>query len=374
MYAIATLVMGGNDYVRAAIALAKSIILTCCFGDLPAKVETVCMITDDVTEREGLEEVYDYVLLVPKISVGKDHGISLAPKASVIYHWIGDSPTKWNILALDRYEKVLFLDSDMIVCNNISELFLMETPAAMFDHQIAREYVRNPRWTGNKDKGVGFINWYKIFLGLETQSACTDLPLKTGTRIPPAAIDNLRRHSDTQFALHGGIVLVTPNRFHYNLYIQSLPSILRSLKKKNCLSGIDEITLCLFLSDMGYIWKHLGTEYNVAAFHTYNILQERTKILHYIGCYKPWNANEREYSRRKAEEGHSLYQICSKVIEIWWKVYELQLSSEQKRCQRELDTATVATMAMVMLKEQINTLHFKQISGMPIKAFIDSPS
>lgn len=357
MYAIATLVMGGDTYVPAAIALAKSILTHVKMDTM----ELVCLITSDVESRDILRRYYHHVHIVEKITVSNIPKLG-GTSAMKIYHWISDAPTKWNILALDSYEKVLFLDADMIVLQDILELFHLDTPAAMFDHQAAREYSIHPSWTGHRDKGNGFINWYKVSLGLETKkgplppgykvgSVDGILPLTTGTKIPTECIDNLRLHSNSQFAMHGGIVLIKPDKTLLDMYKEKLPLIIDSLcmkskihrdgsnhescwisheyvKTDRTLSGIDEITLTLFMHDIGCVWTHIGMEYNVAAYHTYGIFRDRTKILHYIGCYKPWNkgvygVSEREYVASKCEQNeNSAYKLYHEVTELWWNIYD----------------------------------------------------
>jgi lipopolysaccharide biosynthesis glycosyltransferase len=347
MYAIATLVMGGNSYVPAAVALAKSIKRFSNHSD----VDLVCLITDDVTDVAPLEQQYHHVYIVNKITATDIPSLG-GLSATKIYHWISDAPTKWNIFALDKYEKVLFLDADMIVLQDIYELFSLDVPAGMFDHQAAREYATNPIWTGHKDKGGGFINWYKVVLGLETKKSVNinnrSSEMTTGTKIPSVCLDNLRYHSNSQFAMHGGIALIKPDMKLLEEYKKRLPDIIHSLMKKESygrifshkvpplyvktektLSSIDEVTLSLFMHDMGYQWTHIGMEYNVAAYHTYSIFKKRTKILHYVGCYKPWSrgedgSGEREYVQKMYNLNiNPAYKLHHEVVELWWNMYEL---------------------------------------------------
>lgn len=327
MFGIATLVMGGNSYVNAAIALAKSLHKYIQERD----VDLICLITSDVTEKDEIQKYYKYVYTVDRISVTDIPNVG-GTLASKIYHWISDAPTKWNILSLDQYEKILFLDADMIVLQDIYELFSLPVPAAMFDHQIAREYVSNPLWTGDKDKGIGFLNWYKIALGLATLKSREEKTMETGTKIPSSCIENLRLHSNSQFSLHGGIALLKPDKQLLYEYIQSLPQIIQSLQRKKgykyihtdtTLSSIDEITLAIFMHNKGYTWTHIGMEYNVSAFHTYRIFQDRTKILHYVGCYKPWLLDERKYIAEKYDSGkNTFYQYHYLAVELWWKIFD----------------------------------------------------
>lgn len=327
--------MNGDRYIPGAITLYKSI------RQYNQSMDIVCLVTDDVTP-EGftlLKQYFTHVIQVERISVKNPPPVG-GTKAGSIYTWNSDAPTKWNILALP-YKKVLFLDADMIVLDKISELFELPCPAAVFDHQTAKEYVDDVRWLGDREGGGGFINYYKA----ETSGS----EFTTGTLISRDIVSQLRNRSNTQFSLQGGLVLVEPNEDLFNEFKKRVQSICNSLKKlKYChaqrqhlpvrtdrtLSAIDEITLALFYHDMGYTWTHIDMRYNVSAYHTYPIFanskERKVKIIHYISPYKPWNVrpsgiSEREYIRRAAfsKDRNIGYKSHHKCMELWWKYYEL---------------------------------------------------
>lgn len=356
--AIATLLMNGNSYVKAAIALAGSIqrhmkdrkikYQSTCDTHVGKKddiinIELVCLITDDVTDREILLKCYNHVYIVDRIKAVGMPALG-GNSSSKIYHWISDAPTKWNIFGLTEYKKVLFLDADMILLDDISSLFSLPCPAAMFDHQSSTNYVENPLWTGYKEKGPGFINWYTS--SLTHQSEISPLGgMKTGTTISTESLNSLRLRSNSQFALHGGIILIEPDKNLLHQYKDDLSSIISSLKKPiyynkrligyektdRTISSIDEITLALFMHDIGYTWTHIGMEYNVAAYHTYGIYKDSAKIIHYLGVYKPWGIHqdgitERQFLSDKVKEGKEVYQIHHETTELWYSYYEDAIS------------------------------------------------
>lgn len=125
MYAIATLVMNGVEYVPGAVCLAKSI------RRFHQDIDLICMVTEDVSSEE-LEKWYNKVVIVDPICVEAPN--VGGKRATTIYYWISRAPTKWHILQFEEYEKILFMDADMIVVNPIDQLFLLPTPAAVFDH------------------------------------------------------------------------------------------------------------------------------------------------------------------------------------------------------------------------------------------------
>lgn len=332
MHAIATLIMNGNSYVAGAVALCKSIRMHM----NQYHMHVICMVTSDVTDRQPLEELYDRVIEVPKIHIGEHP--DMPEKSREIYHWISDACTKWNILGFTEYEKVLFMDSDMIVMHDIMCLFDIDTPASVFDSYQSKEMLSHPSFTGwRSHDGVcgGFTNWYKVALGLE-QPPPNDfrvngkiLHIPHGASIPRHALDGLRLHASSNLAPSGGLVLLEPMEGMLQQFIDYIPHIMLSLSNHRIiLSGIDEIGIALFMHDRGYTWHHISMEYNVFAYHVYNIFRDRCKVLHYGGQYKPWIKNkitglsELETIQMHIDRGKTQYIPMHEVTKLWWSIYE----------------------------------------------------
>lgn len=110
MYAIVTLLSGGNNDIPGAIALAKS-------ARIFSQSQLVCMVTNDVTDIIPLQAVFDDIVEVAPIG-------NISSGVNTL--------TKWRILGLDRYKGVLFLGSNMIIISPIDALFLIDTPASVF--------------------------------------------------------------------------------------------------------------------------------------------------------------------------------------------------------------------------------------------------
>jgi hypothetical protein len=100
-HAIVCLVMRGDAYVPGALVTAYSVR---CAG---TAAELVCMVTDDVSEaaRTHLRAVFDRVVPVPYIRAPA-LPLATAKQRDRYGAWMSVACTKWNLLALDEYNKV----------------------------------------------------------------------------------------------------------------------------------------------------------------------------------------------------------------------------------------------------------------------------
>lgn len=287
MFAIATLVMNGNSYVPGAVALAHSLRLF-------SKAVLICMVTSDVTDRGALIDAFDQVVDVDKITVDAPRMISEGMERTY-RSWISDAPTKWNILSLDRYDKVLFMDADMIAIAPIDTIFLLDVPAAVFDSHFSSKYTTDAR--------------YVFSTTLQQDNIYGDL--SHGEEVPRSNVQRLLSPDKLNtFYPSGGIVLVEPSKFAMNMFLRDVVSI---AKTSPGYGGIDEWTILMFYHQNGYTWHHISVDYNVAAYHTYQILKESAKVLHYITPYKPWTEKESRVSKE--------YPMHLHVYRLWQQMY-----------------------------------------------------
>lgn len=263
MFAIATLVMRGNRYVPGAIALANSL-------RIYSEARLICMITDDVSDRAMIEKLYDEVIVVDRITT---HAPPMATKGmnDTYGSWIADACTKWNVLSLYKYKKVLFMDADMIAVSPIDSLFLLDVPAAVFDSQFNSKYVRDSRYA--------FSTTFSI------DNPYGDLHL--GDKVDRQSIDNVINSTSMTFLPNGGLILIEPSRFAMNMLLSNIDRYVSMYKGYG---GIDEWVILLLYHLNGYTWINIDISYNVAAYHIYNIVEPR--VIHYITPYKPWEENE----------------------------------------------------------------------------------
>lgn len=291
-YAIVTLVMNGNKYVPGAVALAHS-------ARYYSQAKLVCMVTEDVTDRPQLQQAFDEVIEVERITV---KGQSLKGiRAQEIYgSWIQDSPTKFQCIGLEQYDKVLFMDADTIIVDHIDSLFSLPTPAGMFDHQMAKEYMINPMYTGENPSGnMGIQNVYNT---------------KHGQKVDSNKIRDLYQNTD-QFAVHGGILLFKTSKFAVEMYKMWVKTVAGNIPVG--ISSLEEISISLFFIEYGYSWTHIDMSYNISAFHVYKIFGKRSKVIHYITPYKPWIESKKFVQEKYPQHIH--------VYNLWYTMYNQTL-------------------------------------------------
>eukprot|EP00768_Dysnectes_brevis_P005206 gnl/Dysnectes_brevis/3744_a4805_709.p1 GENE.gnl/Dysnectes_brevis/3744_a4805_709~~gnl/Dysnectes_brevis/3744_a4805_709.p1 ORF type:complete len:416 (-),score=63.88 gnl/Dysnectes_brevis/3744_a4805_709:55-1302(-) len=126
-YAIITLVMKTNEYVSGASVLAHSIKLQGTSADI------LCMVTKEYADAHKttgmliLEKEFTHVVIVPEISHKTSHRWKRFAK--LYSNWLPLCFTKIQMLSFDRYEKMLFLDADMLCHRPIDQLFTLPCPA-----------------------------------------------------------------------------------------------------------------------------------------------------------------------------------------------------------------------------------------------------
>lgn len=325
-YVIATIVMLNNSYIPGAIALGKSLRKNPP-SDRGRKIDTICLVTEGV-DIEALKPYWDQIQMVSLITTSFVPGLN--PGAEKLYPWMAHAPTKWQILGLTRYEKVLFIDADMIVLTDIGSLFNLDTPAAIFDHPSSTGHVSDPRWTGKRERGAGFINWYYQ----------DPPPVPTGMKISRQALDRLRLNANHQFAPQGSLVLLKPDQIQLKTYMKNVSTILKGLQMPismggtipgykpttSALSGTDETSIALFMHDQGKTWTNIGMDYGVTILTTYDIYKGKAKILHFNGYYKPWRLRpdglmDYEFVMSEASKGNKEYLSQAEAVQLWWSFY-----------------------------------------------------
>jgi alpha-N-acetylglucosamine transferase len=130
-YAITTLLFGGDSYLPGILLLGSSI-----RKSMPKPYEKYitlcCMITNDVSTeaRELILKIYDRVIEVDYLQIPPKLIKHKNPNTQTIY---SKTFTKLRIFDMTEYDKVLFLDSDMLVLKkDFFSLFNLNTPACVF--------------------------------------------------------------------------------------------------------------------------------------------------------------------------------------------------------------------------------------------------
>lgn len=271
-YAFVTLVMLSDYYVPGAIALAQSIRDSFDVAGLN-DIDIVCMVTADVSEFAWflLSKAFDFVTEVEYI-IKKCVNLKTKKQQSLYNKWKDYSLTKWRCLSLDMYEKVLFLDADMIVIKQCDELFAIDTPAATFSSPWSIAYAPNGLYDAYiKDKSV---------------------ELSTGNVISTKAIyDGLARG----FVCIGACVLLQPS-------IQNMRGFIDFINKNDiyghdsCFSMIDEQAIAeYFITQDNSHWSFIHQKYNFIPWKREWIKNTRdAKIYHYFNT-KPWHMDSSKW-------------------------------------------------------------------------------
>ena len=272
-----TLLMLGKAYAPGVLAVAQSL------RDVRTKHSLVCMVTDDVPAetREQLALVYDRVEQVPYIKHDTARFES-ARQAEMYKGWIDRSFTKWNCLALTSFDRVAFVDADMIVVANIDDLFELRPPAATFSSPYAYPWQR-PGGIPNPYLGSGGE------CPPDAEPAACELP--HGARIPASTI--LAAAKEGSFVGAAVLVVLAPSLADYEglrQLIDRAPVFGEGYTRK---SGADEVALALYYAGRGVDWTNIHQRYQAIPWKK-NWVSRDIRAFHYLGR-KPWDQDPDEW-------------------------------------------------------------------------------
>lgn len=225
--------LSDNNYLNGVLVLNRSL------KAVKSKYKLYCLLSISMNEeaKESLEkEDIPFIQLVK--TIGRD-GINSSGHFS---HWnlTFDKLQMWGLI---QFEKIIFLDSDMIILKNIDSLFTCDEFSAVC---AGCSYPGNEHWNG----------------------------------------------------LNSGLLVVKPDKNVEKTVIELANVVIDEYKSKNKMIGDQDIIQC-FCSD----WSkrttlHLDEGYNLFAFHlTYYVkhlgysLKGKGKpiyVIHFIGKTKPW--------------------------------------------------------------------------------------
>ena len=241
---------GGDSYLEGVLTLAYSIMKT------NTKHDIVCMVTDDVSNdaKTKMKNMGIRIIEVPYLDFKRDQKRLLKR-----YPLISRYYTKWNILNLTEYDKVLFLDADLIVIKSIDHVF-----------------------TDFKSPGSRFVT-----ANPEISKIIKKHDNSKGLHFSPSLIKRLLR-SAVSWTIDGGLVLLQPNEKHYKKYIKMMKT-----HTHVGIGGTDEYSLIKYMSlyDNGpkKTWTNLGDIYSCVQWSKYHKCnKDNSYILNFYGKPKPW--------------------------------------------------------------------------------------
>jgi glycogenin len=274
-----TLVMLGDSYIPGALVMAHSM------KNKQTKYPIVAMVTPDVT-KEPLTKVFDQVIEVAYIEYPTRHFKS--DKQVEAYNpWIDKSFTKWNCLALD-YTEVIFIDADMVILENMDDLFELRAPAACFSSPWQMNlypYVITPRGTPRN-----------VFIDLNHGD-----PIRAKDIIYALSLHSVVGGAFLM-KLPTGIVL-------FRDFLEFLHKEPAYGLKYLCHSGSDEMSICEFFARRGVQWTNIHQRHAAIPWKK-DWVDKDIKAYHYLNR-KPWDMDPEEWDDLK----------------LWWDVAESLFST-----------------------------------------------
>ena len=248
-YAYVTLVMRGDNYTPGALTLAHSLRRT------GTKHDLVCMVTDDVEGVEALAQVFDHVKLVTYLTYNTWPRWN--KKSEARYGpWMSMSLTKYRCLEFAEYDKIFFLDADVLVHRNMDCVFKLRTPGGTFSN------------TGKAH----------------------------GEMIYPTDVENMARGKF--YTCVASSLLLSPG---VNVYSKFLAYLNKSYREQNNMlgikdmkSGIDEQLIAFFYSfRLGLNWTNIGNSFQSCWWVKPDPTMQPPFLTHYVKEIKPWEDNSR---------------------------------------------------------------------------------
>jgi hypothetical protein len=198
--------------------------------------------------------------------------------------WASDAFTKWRALELP-YDKVLFVDADMIFTENTDHLFDLSAPAACFADPYSRPYSPH-----------GIPSHYKRF--------------KHGDRVPSK--DILKNLHSRCVTLNGGLVLLSPNAKDFERMLTILKEgemasqgygVSPGYGHKSTSVYDEQIIAELYATTGPNVWRSIDSRFNcfvgkdrvlgikkVATYHYYNIKPLEMSRTEYSDLALWWSA------------------------------------------------------------------------------------
>lgn len=269
-YAYVSLLMrDGPGYIPGLIALNNSL------AKSKTPYDFVLMITPDI-DREVVSPYCTRIVEIEEINAPT---INLkSEKQTAMYgSWISSSFSKFACLSLVEYDKVLFLDLDVIVLENMDSLFELNAPAGTFG------------WPTEKEKGgkKGLTNIYKH--------------LKHGDIVPNQLIQQGLNGYHVAIA---STMLLKPGLDDFKRFKQLIKAENKPFGLKTCISGFDEQAIALLYMEpptsptsvIQDMWSYIHPRYSMIPWHTatWNGAADDPEsskpaaLWHYHGI-KPWN-------------------------------------------------------------------------------------
>ena len=248
--------------------------------------------------------------------------------------WIGMSVNKWQCMKYTDYDKVLFLDIDILpITYDFYNLFKIKTPAFNLIN------------IQNKEK------WNEI------EKECQDGMI---TRYNFPSYNEMI--STMKWSANGGLVLLKPSKKKYKKYFNFIDNEIKNNMKSSLSSGPDETTLLYFFSKKFY---RICSDNNVPPWDIPNPTHyiKKAKSINYLGKIKPW-AKPLFYMWEEEMIWKDIYNIMEHNNQLD-KLYKMILEEGMINCNK--NKKVLCKNNMYLLERTANPKSFEQISNIENK-------
>jgi hypothetical protein len=269
-------VFKNSKYLLAALAAGWSLRRT------GTREDVVLLVTDIPEEMSELgKHVFDRIYSAPYLNVCC-RPLRTEKQRKRYESWMDVSCTKWNCFNLVEYEKIVYLDADVLVLRNIDKLFNLSAPAGTFSSPQAEGYCL---------KG-GMYNPY----------VC----LREGDLVKSEVIEKgLSGKNGASFTVIGTSVVLRPNGGHFSELLGMLGSYSKTkpFGYPACNSGIDEQVLAHFYSKFlpsstgeNFNWTYVSQSSGWIPWHPEWLRKDEwpPSVIHYFG-QKFWEMKREDW-------------------------------------------------------------------------------
>jgi len=272
---------------------------------------TVVMVTEGVSDDSIniLKKVTDYIVKVEYIEY-QTVPFKNKRQKELYDSWINKSFTKWQCLRLP-FKKIIFLDGDTVVLDNIDHLYKLNAPGGVFT-----AYSLKPVGKVNN----AYVEFYKRF---NKTMIGTDGYLKHNTYLSNNLIKELFRVASVPTVV-ASCILLKPSIIDFKKFIEML-STNSFVNKNTIMSGSDEQSIAYYYSvyengpKVG--WTLIHHIYNATGFWLKDYFKGNViRILHYFSDSKPWLLPVDGTKTYKNNENKIVTEKFKDVV-LWWSLF-----------------------------------------------------
>ena len=312
-YAITTLLFGGDSYLPGVLLLGSSILKV-----IPKAykkyITLCCMVTHDVSPeaREIISKIYDRIIEVEYLQIPPHLIKHKNPTTQKIY---SKTFTKLRIFEMTDYDKVLFMDSDMLVLKkDIVSLFNLNTPAAVFMGKLSND-PRDRYFKEVKENGRLFKQFQTKYCHWQNNTRRKNGPeqILHGNLIP---YDKKYENENTSHGMNieTSVLVIKPSKTIMNEIIRYVETI----KQKNIkMSGDTEMVSRMFKDKLYAIEPRFFGRWVNPEEHPELVVLDL-----YGSEGKPWDTTKFKDLMKYNSAGDVSY---------WWDMYKNVYENEYKK-------------------------------------------